>query len=146
MRGWTGGTHPHFPPPFPPFPSPSPPLPSPPTPLPSPFHIFPSPWSNCVLIHKLKRSHEPKLILKIAYQRFICIFRVQRVKTYSSLFVLMLNLPDTPSWNSGREKSCRRNYFKIKFSLKYGTRPRSNSQPLHLQSDMHLRRLRCAAP
>ena len=27
---------------------------------------------------------------------------------------------------------------KIKSPLKYGTRPRSNSQPLYLQSDMHL--------
>ena len=36
------------------------------------------------------------------------------------------------------EENGRRNYFKIKSPLKYGTRPRSNSQPLFLQSHMHL--------
>ena len=39
-----------------------------------------------------------------------------------------------PSLISGREENARRNYFKIKSPLK----PRSNSQPLYLQSDMHL--------
>ena len=43
-----------------------------------------------------------------------------------------------PTWISGREENGRRIYFKIKSPLKYGTRPRSNSQPLYLQSDLHL--------
>ena len=41
-----------------------------------------------------------------------------------------------PSLISGREEKGHRNYFKIKSPLKW---PRSNSQPLYLQSDMHLR-------
>ena len=149
-RGWTEWYpiptslpfHPTSLPLSPPLPSPfhptslplSPHFPPPPTPLPSPCQSFSSPWWNFVLVHELKRSQEPKLILKIAYQRPICIFRGQRVKTYFSMFVLMLN----PSWISGREENGRRNYFKIKSPLKYGTRPRSNSQPLYLQSNMHL--------
>ena len=43
-----------------------------------------------------------------------------------------------PTWISGREENGCRIYFKIKSPLKYGTRPRSNSQPLYLQSDLHL--------
>ena len=43
-----------------------------------------------------------------------------------------------PTWTSGREENGCRIYFKIKSPLKYGTRPRSNSQPLYLQSDLHL--------
>ena len=43
-----------------------------------------------------------------------------------------------PTWISGREENGRRIYLKIKSPLKYWTRLRSNSQPLYLQSDMHL--------
>ena len=43
-----------------------------------------------------------------------------------------------PTWISGREENGCRIYFKIKSPLKYGTRPRFNSQPLYLQIDMHL--------
>ena len=141
--GGQGGTQSPLPSPFPPTSLPLSPLQPH---FPPPVRFFPPPDKIFVLVHKLKRSQEPKLILKIAYQRPICIFRVQRVKTYFSLFVLMLNVPDNPSRISGREKNGRSNYFKIKSPRKYWTRPRSNSQPLYLQSDMHLHRLRCPAP
>ena len=55
-----------------------------------------------------------------------------------TLFVLMLNVPENPSWISGREENGRRNNFKIKSPRKYGTTPSTNSQPLYLQSGMHL--------
>ena len=91
-RGWTRGIpNPYFPPPFTPFPSPSPPTSLPLQPHFRPPVRFSLPLIKFVLVHELKRSQEPKLIIKIAYQRPICIFRGQRVKTYFSLLVFMLN-------------------------------------------------------
>ena len=91
MRGGQGGggTQSPLPSPFHPTSPVSPHFPPPPTPLPSPCQM--SPLIKFCSCSRTKRSQEPKLFLKIAYQRPICIFRGQKVKTYVSLFVFMLN-------------------------------------------------------
>ena len=98
MRGGQEVPNPHFPPPFPHFPPLSPTSPPLQPHFPPPVRFFP-PLDNFLILFINLSVVEPKLILKIAYRRPICIFRVQRVKTYMyfSLFVLMLNVSDNPS-------------------------------------------------
>ena len=109
VRGWTGGypiptslpLSPHFPPSLPLSLTSLPLQPH----FPPTVRCFPPPDKILFLFTNLSVAKNQNYFQKIAYQRPICIFRGQRVKTYLSLFVFMLN----PSGKSGREDNDRRN-------------------------------------